>query len=196
MAGKIGSILFLAVVIFVGSLSAQTGPPPPRPIVETDLRDNTIKMRAIELERVKRDAHKVQPDRSSKEWRTKFEKTKNLFEKIQKLQDRIILAYTTKKTIDYREISRSASKITKNALSLEKELFAVEPFIKKDSKRKLPGNVRELIIELDNALGRFVSSPMFENTKIVDKDVSRSAYVDLKGVIELSRSLSKAASKF
>ncbi|NNE66766.1 MAG: hypothetical protein HKN33_09370 [Pyrinomonadaceae bacterium] len=193
MVGRTAAILFVACLVFTGSILAQNVPPPPKPIIETELRDNSIKIRAIELERVKRDAHKVQPDPSSKEWKKKFRKTKKFFENIQKLQDKIIAAYTTSERIDYSGISRSASKLNKNAVALEKELFGKSPDADKTSDQKEPEGVRDLIIQLDNALGKFVSSPMFTNTKIVDKDVSQAAQTDLQRVIELSILLFRSA---
>ncbi len=111
--------------IFAGWANAQNVPPPPAPIVESDLRDNTIKMRSIDLERVKQDAWKVKPGESTKKREIKFGEIKKNFENIQKLQDRIVRVYTTGKTIDYPKISKSALKITKNAIRLDENLFGV-----------------------------------------------------------------------
>ncbi len=184
------SLLF----IFAVWANAQNVPPPPAPIVESDLRDNTIKMRSIDLERVKQDAWKVKPGESTKKREIKFGEIKKNFENIQKLQDRIVRVYTTGKTIDYPKISKSALKITKNAIRLDENLFGgnqedtVE--INDPVERK---SVRDLIIELDNGIGKFVKSPIFQNTKVVDSQISSETQLELRKIMKLSMMLSVVA---
>ncbi len=184
------SLLF----IFAGWANAQNVPPPPAPIVESDLRDNTIKMRSIDLERVKQDAWKVKPGESTKKREIKFGEIKKNFENIQKLQDRIVRVYTTGKTIDYPKISKSALKITKNAIRLDENLFGgnqedtVE--INDPVERK---SVRDLIIDLDNGIGKFVKSPIFQNTKVVDSQISSETQLELRKIMKLSMMLSVVA---
>lgn len=194
---KVPAILIL-LFTFSGWALAQAVPPPPAPIVESDLRDNTIKMRSIDLERVKRDAAKVQKPVVSREDQIRFEKTKDNFEKLQKLQDRIILAYTTEKEINYSRISRSAAEMREKSLWLDENLFGAteeeteELATLEASETK---SVRDLIIELDAALGAFVGSPMFQNNKVVDKETSRETQLDLENIIRLSGMLSSEAAK-
>jgi len=190
--------MIILILTFLGWTRAQSVPPPPAPIVETDLRDNTIKMRSIELERVKRDAAKVQPPEVSREQQIRFEKTKENFEKLQRLQDKIILAYTTEKEINYSKIRKAASEMREKSLWLNENLFGATPdetdeIIKSEAAEKK--GVRDLIIELDAALGEFVGSAMFQNNKVVDKETSKETQLDLENVIRLSGMLSIEAAK-
>jgi hypothetical protein len=186
------------LIILSGWANAQSVPPPPTPIAESDLRDNTIKMRSIDLERVKRDAEKMRAGESTKEREIRFAKIKVDFENIQKLQDSIIKAYTTGRQINYSKIRSSATSITKNALRLDENLFGAKP--EKDIKNKKQEtikrkSVRDLIIELDIAIGNFVKSPIFQNTKVVDTKVSKEAQSELEKIMKLSNMLSNEAGK-
>jgi hypothetical protein len=194
-------IVFLAIVLLTGVpawVSAQ-GPPPPTPVAEADLRDNTIKMRHIELERLKQGNGRVRPDGFEKEKEIRFAETREHFESIQKLQDSIVKTYKTGKKIDYHRISRLASNIRKKSGWLDENLFGAKP---EDASEPEPvenaekKGLRELIIELDAAIGTFVKSPMFRDSKTVDTKISQSAHVDLRLVMKLSRLLSLEAAKF
>lgn len=186
------------LLILSGSALAQNVPPPPAPIVESDLRDNNIRMRSVELERIKREARKMRPRESTVAMEMRFAETKKHFEKIQKLQDSIVKAYTTGKTINYSKISKSALKITKNSLRLDENLFGAEPEKNgKDPETKTVErkSVRDLIIELDNSIGIFVKSPIFQNTKVVDSNISKEAQLELRKIMEVSIRLSIEAER-
>lgn len=188
-----GSVLILSVCA-----NAQNVPPPPTPIAEKDVRENTTKMRSIELERIKRESQKNRRVESTKEREIRFAKIKKDFEDIQKLQDSIIKTYTTGKTINYPKISKAAANMRKNALRLDENLFGAKQ--KKEDKNKRSKNskqksVRDLIIELDNAIGKFIKSPIFQNTKVVDSEVSKKAQSELEEIMRLSNMLSLEADK-
>lgn len=197
---KMKQTTFLTIsllLILSGWVNAQL-PPPPTPVVEADLRDNTIKMRSVELERIKREANKLNPVESTKEREIRFGEIKEDFENIQKLQDSIIKAYTTGKKINYPKISSSAMNMRKNALRLNENLFGAKPHesSKNDKSKEIENkNVRSLIIELDNLIGSFIKSPIFQNTKIVDSKVSEEAQTELKKILNLSNMLSIEAEK-
>lgn len=189
-------LVFMAFMVFPGGIYAQVVAPPPAPIVEGDLRDNSIRMRSAELERIKREANKLNPVESTKAREIKFAEIKNDFENIQKLQDAIVKTYTTGKTINYLKIGKFAATITEKALRLDKNLFRAEKLLL-DKKRENPREegVKGLIILLDNEIGNFVRSPIFKNVKVVDSKISKQAQQRLEAIIELSRKLSKEAQK-
>ena len=54
-------------------------------------------------------------------------------------------------------------------------------------------SLRDLIIELDKEIGRFVQEPMFANIKLVEAKSSEEAQKVLERVIFLADALSKAA---
>ena len=55
--------------------------------------------------------------------------------------------------------------------------------------------MRDLIIELDNALGIFITSPIFQNTKIVEPSISEKSRLELRKIFYLSDELSWEAAK-
>ena len=172
------------------------GPPPPKPIVETEIRENSDRFRGIELERIKREARKPGPDMSELEREVRFLETKKRFENIQKHQSAIIRAYTTGETINYSQISESANDMTRDGLWLDVNLFGAEntePETLKESEGLHREDVRDLIIRLDKALGRFVQSPVFKPSTVLDKKMFQEAQQRLREVVSLSRLLSAAA---
>lgn len=195
---KILFFAFCFAAFAAADVSAQRPVPAPIPVAEREVREGSIRLRSIDLERVKRDANKRAPRETGKEQAIKFALVKEDFEDIQKSQDSIINAYTTGKEINYEKISNAASDIKKHALRLAVNLFnetSEETQREKNSNAVKPKSVRELIIELDNALGVFISSPIFQNTKIVDPKVSEKAQSDLKKIYKLSDALSREAAK-
>ena len=165
------------------------------------LADNDIKMRSVELDRVKRDANKNNTDSFApinSEIKAKFPQIKEDFESVQILQAAIIKAYTTGKTIDYALIQTSADGINKKAKRLDANLFDSK-LEKKDDKSKekivKPKSIRDLIVDLDNSIGSFVSSKIFGNIKTIDADVAIKTRTDLINILDLSDKLSKEANK-
>jgi cell fate (sporulation/competence/biofilm development) regulator YlbF (YheA/YmcA/DUF963 family) len=171
----------------------------PNPVADNEMRDgNSIRRRALELERVKRESNKLKPRESTKEQEIKFAEIKEDFENIQKLQGEIIKTYTTGKKINYEKISQSAAEMTKKTVRLDANLFdsKIEVTVKnKDSENAKPKKVRELIIELDKVIGVFVGSPVFKNTKLVDEQSSEKSRLDLEKIFRLSDTLSREAKK-
>lgn len=155
-------------------------------------------MRSLQLERVKRDSNKVVWQAATKEQTVKFAEIKEDFENIQKLQSTIVKTYTSGKKINFGKIDDSAAKISKKALRLDANLFGSES----DERSKTKSNdevgtksVRDLIIELDYAIGNFVRSPIFTNNKLIDSNMSEKSQIDLQKIIKLSEILSKEAKK-
>ncbi len=54
-------------------------------------------------------------------------------------------------------------------------------------------SVRDLIVDLDNAISSFATSPMFRNLRMVDAAVSEKAKLDLEKIIKLSALLDAEA---
>ncbi len=188
---------FLIVAVSAVCIRAQL-PPPPIPKAEAEIRDNSIKMRSYELERIKRDAAKPYSATTGKEREIKFAEIKKDFEEIQRLQDSIIKAYTHGRKINYERIGESAAKLRKDALRLDVNLFGTKPEEAGDQKGKdagKSGSVKDLIIELDRTLSEFIASPIFNNTKVVDSKASKKAQIELEKIIDLSQTLSDAANR-
>jgi hypothetical protein len=97
--------------------------------------------------------------------------------------------------------------INKSALRLNSNLFPAPEAEKKKSEKqevkkdaiennpKPTKSVRDLIVDLDNAIGSFANSPMFQNLRVVDPEVSAKTKLDLDKIIVLSNLLDAEARK-
>ena len=171
--------------------------PPPRPSIETDIRENSTRMRSAEFERIKREAEKPTFE-STAERENRFARVKENFENIQKLQDQIVKIYTRNKKIDYGKISNSAAEITKKSFRLSENLFGekLEKIVEnKPEEKNKQKKVPDLIVALDNAIGDFVSSPIFKDRQTIDRKISEKAEEKLREIIELSDTLAKESAK-
>jgi len=199
------SIFFILLMSVALSLSSSVfgQADRPTPADNANINDNSIKLRSVELERVKRqeaqaEAAKFAP--VNKKLEAKFPEIKDDFEGIQTAQSMIVLAYTSQKNIDYAAIETNADEINKKARRLDANLFPDATSQKRkdekdESKEAKETSVKELIVELDNAIGSFVSSKIFANLKIIEPEVAINTRADLLKIRELSEKLSAEAKK-
>ncbi len=200
----------IAITIFLilaaSVLSVVNAQPPggttPTGASDSSLRDDGVRMRSIELERIKREANKNDPTlfaEMNRRVNAKFPQIKEDFESIQISEAAIITAYKMSKMIDYKLIESSAKDIVKKSKRLDLNLFAnrVEPEeigpVKKEDQKSL--TMKDLIMDLDKPMGEFVSSKIFQNHVVVDAEVARKARVDLANLIKASEALSKEAKR-
>lgn len=179
---------------------------------DKDVGDKNIKTRSIELERVDRDAQKpiaqAAENSASPEDRltTKYAEIKTDYKQIQLSQDAVIKAYQAVGKIDYEQISKSAMEINTSAKRLNLNLFPASPAtsaVKNDAKKddktniepKPAKGVRDLIVSLDNLIGSFATSPMFQNLRTVDAAAAEKAKLDLDNIIKLSANLNAESQK-
>lgn len=195
---KISKLLLIALfaVTTAGIVTAQDTPDVPDAPV---LREDEIRNRSIDLERVRRDSRsKSEPGKvtMTDDLEEKYPQIKEDFEGMQIQQGMIVRAYTTGDTPDYAVISESAGKIEKHAKRLDTNLFASVPKEeKKKEKEEAEKSVRDLIIELDAAIGELVGSEMFLNLRVVDPDVAFKTHTHVLRVRDLSAALSAKAAK-
>jgi hypothetical protein len=187
---------------------------PPTVSGDKDLRDTNVKSRSVDLERVERDARKNEKSaanpsavKTEDKLAAKYEEIKTDFEQIQLSQDVVVKTYQRSVKIDYVQISKSALEINKSALRLNSNLFPAPPVENTDAKKqvkkedktekepKQAKSVRDLIVDLDNTIGSFAASTMFQNLRVIDTAVSEKAKLDLGKIIELSALLSAEALK-
>jgi len=209
MKRLIHSILVIFLAATVSSLLGQGAPAgagTPAGAGDKNLADDGVKARSIELERIKREAEKVDAEKYApinKEIVAKFPQIKEDFEDIQILEAAIIKAYTNGKTIDYSLIESSANGIARKAKRLDSNLFAAKDEKKVDnpldekSKEKVQKTktLRDLIVELDDSIGSFVSSKIFGNIKIIEPEVAIKTRTDLLNILKLSELLALEANK-
>ncbi len=198
MKKTILSILLIMTASVFSNLYAQRETP--AGAGDKNLADNNIKMRSVEMDRIKRDADLVRAAAYapiSKDIVKRFPEIKEDFESIQISQGNIISAYSTGSSIDYAVIEKSAADINKKANRLDANLFDVNTEVSKDDKSESKDvkakSIRNLIVELDNAIGNFVSSKIFGNIKVIEPEVAIKTRTDLDNIRHLSDRLSKEA---
>jgi hypothetical protein len=204
-------VIVLIALIFAAAFSSniyaqQTTPPGAG---DKDLRDTDVKRRSMELERIERNAKKRDKggsvNKTEDKSATKFDEIKADYEQIQLSQDEVVKTYKNGEKIDYAQIAKSASEVNKSAKRLDSNLFSSlevkNTSAKKEEKRRdkteteSKKSIQELIVELDNTIGSFVTSPMFQNLQVVDVEATKKAKLELEKIIELSALLSVEAQK-
>lgn len=205
-------IVFLCVTVICPTVHAQIAAPPGSG--DKNLRDTNVKNRSVELERVDRERRKTNKSAANPaataedKLAAKYAEIKADYEQIQLSQDAIVKGYRGAGKIDYAEIGKSALEINERATRLNSNLFPAPPVentqaekeVKKEAKKtekdlKPAKSIRDLIVELDEAIGIFATSSMFQNLRTVDVAVSAKAQLDLEKIIELSGLLNIEASK-
>ncbi len=206
-------IALIGLTAIYSNVDAQQIAPPGAS--DKDLGDKNIKTRSIELERVDRDAHKTDngttnnaaPNNSGSspedKLAAKYGEIKTDYEQMQLSEDAIIKAYQGSGNVDYAQIGKSALEIHKSAMRLNVNLFP-PPIALGDEEKAAPKptketkttkSVRDLIVELDTAIGSFTTSSMFQNLRLIDPKVAIKAQSDLKKITELSATLNTEAKK-
>lgn len=161
--------------------------------------DRDVKSRSMELERIKREANKPEP-LSKEAQERQFREVKEDFEQIQLSQTEIVYVYTKAKTIDYGKLADNAGKMSTSGKRLMANLFPVDD-VKKGGKKEqktaapMPTEIKDLIVDLDNAIGAFTINPMFTNPQVVNTDENKKARIELEKIIKLSGALKKESEK-
>lgn len=193
--------IFLFVILFVwfGNIFAQNVPGVPNGAVAKDSRDdydNGIRMRSIELERIKRESYRsAKAAKAAENRRLNYSQIKKDFELIQSLQNQIVKTYTTGNKINYERIGELASRLNDCAIRLDKNLSLSVEDSKQKSKKKNsePEDVKDTIVILDRSIGKFITSPIFQNLNVVEPTDAEKAEFELQNVIRLSSLLERKA---
>ena len=173
---------------------AQPGPPPGGPDKNMKGETDGVRGRSSEIERVKRAAEKPEK-KAEKSPEDKFPQIKEDFERIQIVNGEVLQAGGVP---DYGRLSEAAEEVRKRATRLKSNLFPPESEEKQKEEggeeKDQPG-LKSLLSALDGALARFVNSPVFQNTKVVNPQDSAKAMRDLEEVIKLSTRIVKESGK-
>ncbi len=193
--------LFSVLLVFGGEIAAQNVPGVPNGSVARDSRDeydNGIRLRSIELEKVKNESHRSAiAQKNSEKRRLNYSQIKKDFESVQKLQTQIVKTYVTGKEINYKRIGELAADLNECAKRLDENLLLADEKSLKKSKQKNSDteDVKDLIVILDKFIGNFVTSPVFSNLEIVETKNAGKAESDLQNIIRLSNLLAQNAGK-
>ena len=191
------NLIFLFAVLFVsvGIITAQNVPGVPNGSIAKDSRDeydNGIRLRSIELERVKNESRRSAiAEKAVENRRINYSLIKKDFEMVQKLQNDIIQTYVTGKQINYKRISGLAFQLNEHADRLDKNLsLSASKSIKSKSES---ADIKDIIVILDKSIGKFVVNPIFKNLRVLETKDAENAEFDLQNIIYLSSFLGRKA---
>lgn len=184
---------------FCLSVPAQM-PGPDSATIPKRLEADSTTLQSMELERIKRAGAKEK--REPDVYRPlNFTEIKKDFEQMQLVFDsQVVKTYKSTNPIDYQRISDGSEEIRQRAARLKANLFFER------TKKEKAGSfqphttqrqeiVKELIVNLNEALRSLVTNPMFRNPKVVDPKDSDLAKADLDQIILLSSRLSQVERK-
>lgn len=196
------AVLVISPALLSSVLAQDHGPPAGGS--DRNLRDSAsdVKGRSNEIERIGRDAEK--PDSRLRDTEKpvnppapNFAQIKEDFERIQIVTSDVLQASASGAKLDYERISKSAAEINERAIRLKSNLFP--PKSTKKSKENEPGTedqeLKALLTLLDNAIGNFTQSPMFQNSKVVNPEDSTNAQKELDAVIKISARIGNEADR-
>jgi hypothetical protein len=211
------TVFTAAIILAAGiglSINAQVSAPPGAG--DRSLQDRDVKGRAVELERISRDADKnkskkkdkdkdkiatePQPEERS-EIELKYPEIKEDFEQMQMSYDAIIKAYRPDATTDYKKIVDSSAEIKKRSERLKTNLFAKTAAETTESPKEEKENkdaeksLRDLIVALDSSVGNFTASPIFQNLRAPDPAEAAKAQAELENIMKVSDLIGKKASE-
>lgn len=189
------NFLFIVLAIFAGNIFAQDVPGIPNGSISKNGRDdydNGIRIRSMELERVKGEIYRSDiAQRAAENRKINYLQIKKDFELIQTLENAIVKTYVTGKKINYNRISELASKLNECAKRLDENLSLTdEKEVKKPNKKDANlSDVKEIIVLLDKSIGNFVANPLFKNLYVFEAKDNIKAEFDLQNIINLSEIL-------
>lgn len=195
-------VLIYLIGIFLISfvnIAAQDVPGVPNGSVGRNSRDdydNGIRMRSIELERVKKESYRsAAAQKAAETRRINYAQIKKDFELIQKLQNEIVKTYVTGKQINYERISELASKLNESTRQLHTNLaLSIEKEPKKPEKKKENLQaVKDIIVVLDKSIGNFVTNPLFKNLNVFETNDAEKAESEMQNILRLSELLAQKA---
>lgn len=151
-------------------------------------RFTDIKIRSMEMERVKREANKPT---FNENFTLRFPEIKEDFERIQKVNDDLFKSSAAKKPLDDSAVSKSVTEINRRAARLRSNLFSTATEQKKEAKNKQPidaksPDLKTLLIALDEFVNKFVHSSIFQNINVVNTAESLKAQKALETIISVS----------
>jgi hypothetical protein len=153
------------------------------------------------LEDIRQNTRKPVPDQRQR--LALLAQIKEDFNLIQVLNNEMIRAAFTARTLDYDSLSDKAADLKKRASRLKNSIkFYDEKDEVKDERKSLKSSdtvddkqLKTSLIALRQLIGGFVTNPVFQNPGVLNIPSSAKANRDLQDIIELSDSIRKAARK-
>ncbi len=155
------------------------------------------------MERIRRDAAK--PDRKPEPSpEDRFPQIKEDFERMQIVNGDVLQAPGAP---NYARLAEAAEELKRRATRLSSNLFPPTPERSRRRRKKDDGtkdaagaepdrrDLKSLLSALDESIARFVNSPIFQNTKVVNPEESAKARKELEEIIKLSARVEQEAAR-
>lgn len=176
----------LLLGLSVSSMAQRSSAPPPPPPQDLTMRENRVAAmeEAKEKAKAKRDPRAV------------MEQVNEDFSRIQDINNDLLKAVSSGKTLDFQLIAQAAEEIRMRSARL-KENLTLPGKSKKPEKLEVGSDetqIKTALTALNELMQSFVTNPIFKSTG-VDAEQGAKARHDLEGIIDLSERIKKAAEK-
>jgi hypothetical protein len=166
-----------------------------RQLRRNEQMDTGLMIGALEKESRRRPTEEDRP-------RLDYMRIKEDFERIQTVNNQMMVTTFANNVLDYKRIAEASSEIRKRATRLHATLPLPESENQEQSEQPLKGwneldqgEVKPALKALDDLIMGFVNNPVFQKPEIVDVQQSSKAKRDLEVIIKLSGKIKKSAEK-
>lgn len=202
-----GSTLMAAVVAFLTLLATplmaqqRDTARPTSPAERMELRrarQSTLLNQEMQLRGLVNDKDWIEPDRQPYV-RAVVQQAKQDFERIQIVNDQLMLAVMANTGFNYKNITEQTSEIKKRAKRF-KETINLPPPVEGQASVKRPETIsneemRAALLMLNEQVVSFVTNPLFQTSNLMDLKLGAKASRDLDAMIELSGVIRKNAER-
>jgi len=121
-----------------------------------------------------------------------IEQVKQDFGKIQEINAEIMRSYSAGEPPNYKRLSEAMAELNKRAARLNAYLLLPEPSAYAETR---PPSNRSPLLDLNDLIVRFVTSPIFKNANTINAEEGANAKRDLGEIIDLTNRIRKSADK-
>ncbi|MBD0369937.1 MAG: hypothetical protein ICV60_03720 [Pyrinomonadaceae bacterium] len=139
----------------------------------------------------------ISRSKTPSERRLPYKKMKEDFEQLQLTNKRMSEAAGSTPALDYEQVRKDASEITRRAERLKKNLLLGEPDEDETPKAVVKASsaeeLKNMIGALDGLVKNFIQNPIFQKPDVVDAEGWGRVRRDLDGIITLSEQIQRNA---
>ncbi|HEX5734047.1 MAG TPA: hypothetical protein VF131_14535 [Blastocatellia bacterium] len=133
---------------------------------------------------------------SEQQQRLALKQIKEDFERMQAVNNEMMLTVSRAEALDYKRISETLSEINKRAKRLRTNLRMEDGERGQALDAASDGvELKQSLYRLDGLIMSFVTSPLFQNPNVIHTDLRAKANRDLEGIIEMSQTVRKNAER-
>jgi hypothetical protein len=133
---------------------------------------------------------------SEQQQKLALKQIKEDFERLQAVNNEMMRTVSANEPLDYKGISGTLAEINKRAKRLKINLRMADDETG-GALQGAPegGELKQSLYKLDSVIMSFVTSPLFQNTNVINTSLRSKAGRDLEGIIEMSQAVRKSAEK-